>query len=148
VIAAFKELSSPWKELPDFYQNQQDVAIKYEQVIEQFNVPDMLDRRLLLEEPEKVETFSGQVAAANVGLADADGIHLLDSINFEFPVGADVAIVGHGNSGRNLLPQLLARLVVPTSGRLAVGDADLNMLPLAVSGRRTGYVGRRATFSR
>jgi putative ABC transport system ATP-binding protein len=141
VIAAFKELSSPWKELLDFYQNQQDVAIKYEQVVEQFNVPDMLDRRLLLEEPEKVETFSGQVAAANVGLADADGIHLLDSINFEFPVGADVAIVGHGNSGRNLLPQLLARLVVPTSGRLAVGDADLNMLPLAVSGRRTGYVG-------
>jgi putative ABC transport system ATP-binding protein len=127
--------------LLDFYQNQQDVAIKYEQVVEQFNVPDMLDRRLLLEEPEKVETFSGQVAAANVGLADADGIHLLDSINFEFPVGADVAIVGHGNSGRNLLPQLLARLVVPTSGRLAVGDADLNMLPLAVSGRRIGYVG-------
>ena len=141
VIAAFKELSSPWKELLDFYQNQQDVAIKYEQVVEQFNVPDMLDRRLLLEEPEKVETVSGQVAAANVGLVDADGIHLLDSINFEFSVGADVAIVGHGNGGRNLLPQFLARLVVPTSGRLAVGEADLNLLPLAVSGRRIGYVG-------
>jgi hypothetical protein len=109
--------------------------------VEQFNVPDMLDRRLLLEGPGKVETFSGQVAAANVGLVDADGIHLLDSINFEFPLGADVAIVGHSNSGRNLLPQLLARLVVPTSGRLAVGDTDLNTLPLAVSGRRIGYVG-------
>src|SRR5271163_2850413 len=141
VIAAFKELSSPWKELLDFYQNQQDVAIQYEQVVEQFNVPDMLDRRLLLEEPEKIETFSGQVAAANVGLVDADGIHLLDSINFEFPLGADVAIVGHSNSGRNLLPQLLARLVVPTSGRLTVRDTDLNILPLAVSGRRIGYVG-------
>jgi ABC-type multidrug transport system fused ATPase/permease subunit len=141
VIAAFKELSSPWKELLDFYQNQQDVAIKYEQVVEQFNIPDMLDRRLLLEDSEKVETFSGQVAAANVGLVDADGIHLLESINFEFPLGADVAIVGHSNSGRNLLPQLLARLVVPTSGRLAVGDTDLNILPLAVSGRRIGYVG-------
>jgi putative ABC transport system ATP-binding protein len=141
VIAAFKELSSPWKELLDFYQNQQDVAIQYEQVVEQFNVPDMLDRRLLLEEPEKIETFSGQVAAANVGLVDADGIHLLDSTNFEFPLGADVAIVGHSNSGRNLLPQLLARLVVPTSGRLTVRDTDLNILPLAVSGRRIGYVG-------
>ncbi|MBV8091034.1 MAG: ABC transporter ATP-binding protein, partial [Alphaproteobacteria bacterium] len=47
VIAAYKELSSPWKELLDFYQNQQDVAIKYEQVVEQFNVPDMLDRHQL-----------------------------------------------------------------------------------------------------
>ena len=125
VIAAFKELSSPWKELLDLYQNQQDVAIKYEQVVEQFNVPDMLDRRLLLEDPEKVETFSGEIAAANIELVDADAIHLLDSINFEFPLGTDVAIVGHSNSGRNLLPQLLARLVVPTSGRLAIGDTDL-----------------------
>ena len=55
VLAAYKELSSPWKELLDFYQNQQDVAIKYEQVVEQFQVPEMLDKRLLLEEPEHVE---------------------------------------------------------------------------------------------
>jgi putative ABC transport system ATP-binding protein len=53
VIAAVKELSSPWKELLHFYRNQQHVAIKYEQVVEQFNVPDMLDRRLLLEQPKK-----------------------------------------------------------------------------------------------
>src|SRR5271169_6494479 len=141
VMAAFKELSSPWKELLDFYQNQQDVAIKYEQVVEQFNAPDMLDKRLLLEGPEKVENFNGEVTAANVELVDADGIHLLDSINFKFPVGADVAVVGHGDSGRNLLPQLLARLVVPTSGRLTIDEADLNTLPLGVSGRRIGFVG-------
>jgi putative ABC transport system ATP-binding protein len=53
VIAALKDLSSPWKELLDFYQNQQDVAIKYEQVVEQFNVTDMLDKRLLLEGPSR-----------------------------------------------------------------------------------------------
>jgi putative ABC transport system ATP-binding protein len=141
VIAALKDLSSPWKELLDFYQNQQDVAIKYEQVVEQFNVTDMLDKRLLLEGPEQVEGFDGQVTAANVELVDGDGIHLLEAINFKFLLGADVAVVGHGNSGRNLLPQLLARLVVPTSGRLTIGEADLNTLPLAVSGRRIGFVG-------
>src|SRR6266436_7444145 len=63
VLAAYKELSSPWKELLDFYQNQQDVAIKYEQVVEQFQVPEMLDKRLLLEEPEHVEPFHGEVTA-------------------------------------------------------------------------------------
>jgi putative ABC transport system ATP-binding protein len=141
VIGAFKELSSPWKQLLDFYQNQQDVAIKYEQVVEQFNVPDMLDKRVLLEEPDQVAGFDGEVAAAKIELVDSDGIHLLEAINFKFPVGADVAVVGHANSGRNLLPQLLARLVVPTSGRLTIGEADLNMLPLAVSGRRIGFVG-------
>ena len=65
----------------------------------QLNVPDMLDRRLLPEEPKKVETFTGEITAANVELVDADGIHLLDSINFQFPLGIDVAIVGHSNSG-------------------------------------------------
>jgi len=141
VLAAYKELSSPWKELLDFYQNQQDVAIKYEQVVEQFRVPEMLERRLLLEQPEKVEPFHGQVTAANLGVKDSDGIHLLEAVNFEFPIGTDVAIVGQSNSGRNLVPQLFARLVTPTSGRLLIGDTDINSTPLAVSGRRIGYVG-------
>ena len=141
VLAAYKDLSSPWKELLDFYQNQQDVAIKYEQVVEQFQVPDMLDKRLLLEAPEKVEPLHGEVTAANIGLVDDDAIPLLEGVNFDFSLGADVAIVGHSNSGRNLVPQLFARLVTPTSGRLVIGDTDLNSVPLAVSGRRIGYVG-------
>src|SRR3984893_6308428 len=141
VLAASKDLSSPWKELLDFYQNQQDVAIKYEQVVEQFQVPDMLDKRSLLEAPEKVEPLHGEVTAANIGLVDDDGILLLEGVNFEFSLGTDVAIVGQSNSGRNLIPQLFARLVTPTSGRLAIGDTDLNSVPLAVSGRRIGYVG-------
>ena len=141
VLAAYKELSSPWKELLDFYQNQQDVAIKYEQVVEQFQVPEMLDKRLLLDEPEHVEPFAGEVAATNLGVTDSDGIHLLEAVSFDFPLGTDVAIVGQSNSGRNLVPQLFARLITPTSGRLAIGDTDLNSVPLAVSGRRIGYVG-------
>ena len=141
VIAALKELSSPWKELIDFYQNQQDVAINTSRSSNSSTSPDMLDKQLLLEGPEQVEGFYGEVTATNVELVDADGIHLLDSINFKFPLGADVAVVGHGDSGRNFLPQLLARLVVPTSGRLIIGDTDLNTLPLAVSGRRIGFVG-------
>src|SRR5216684_1654685 len=141
VLAAYKDLSSPWKELLDFYQNQQDVAIKYEQVVEQFQVADMLDRHLLLEEPETVEPFRGEVTAANLNLVDSDGIHLLEAINFEFPLGTDVAIVGQSSSGRNFVPQLFARLVTPTSGRLMIGETDINNVPLAVSGRRIGYVG-------
>jgi ABC-type multidrug transport system fused ATPase/permease subunit len=141
VLAAYKDLSSPWKELLDFYQNQQDVAIKYEQVVEQFQVPEMLDKRALLEEPEQVEPLSGEVIGSNLGVTDSDGIHLLESVSFDFPLGNDIAIVGQSNSGRNLIPQLFARLVTPTSGRLVIGDTDLNSVPLAVSGRRIGYVG-------
>jgi putative ABC transport system ATP-binding protein len=141
VLAAYKDMSAPWKELLDYYQNQQDVAIKYEQVVEQFHVGDMVDRRLLLEEPGRIEPSAGEVTANHIDVVDSDGIHLLEAVNFEFPLGADVGIVGHSNSGRNMLPQLIARLVSPTSGRLTIGGADLNTMPFAVSGRRIGYVG-------
>jgi ABC-type multidrug transport system fused ATPase/permease subunit len=141
VLAAYKDMSAPWKELLDYYQNQQDVAIKYEQVVEQFNVADMLDRRLMLEIPQRVEPFAGELAAANVDVVDGDGIHLLEGVSFAFPLGADIGIVGHSNSGRNMLPQLIARLESPTSGRLTVGGADITTLPFAASGRRIGYVG-------
>jgi putative ABC transport system ATP-binding protein len=141
VLAAFKDMSSPWKELLDYYQNQQDVAIKYEQVVEQFHVADMVDKRLLLEEPGHIEPFAGEVAAANVDVVDGDGIHLLEAVNFAFPLGTDIGIVGHSNSGRNMLPQLIARLVSPTSGRLTIGGADVTTMPFATSGRRIGYVG-------
>src|SRR5262249_59821772 len=104
-------------------------------------VRDMLDKGLLLEQPETVEPLHGAVNAANLSVMDSDGIHQLEALNFEFPIGAAVAVVGQSNSGRNLVPQLFARLVTPSSGRLLVGDTDLNSIPLAVSGRRIGYVG-------
>ena len=126
VLAAYKDMSSPWNELLNYYQNQQDVAIKYEQVIEQFQVSDLLDRRLLLEIPQHVEPFTGNVVASNVDVVDGDGIHLLEGINFDFPLGADIGIVGASNSGRNTLPQLMARLENPTGGRLTIGGADLD----------------------
>ncbi len=141
VLAAYKDMSSPWKELLDYYQNQQDVAIKYEQVVEQFQVADMLDKRLLLEIPERVEPFTGEVAAANLEVVDDDGIHLLEGVDFNFPLGTDIGIVGHSNSGRNTLPQVMARLENPTGGRLTIGGSDLSTLPFAVTGRRIGYVG-------
>src|ERR1700722_19902006 len=42
VLAAYKDLASPWKELLDFYQIKEDSRIKYEQIIEQFAPAGMI----------------------------------------------------------------------------------------------------------
>ena len=141
VLAAYKELSSPWKELLDFYQNQQDVAIKYEQVVEQFHVADMLDPRLLFEEGRDIEPPQGEVELTNVSLIDSDGIRLIDGLSLSFPLGTHVALVGPSNGGKNLVPQLLARLYTPSSGQITLGGIDLASLSFAASGRLIGYVG-------
>jgi ABC-type multidrug transport system fused ATPase/permease subunit len=141
VLAAYKDLSSPWKELLDFYQNQQDVAIKYEQVVEQFQVPSLLDARLLLEPPPEAPKVEGGPTFDNVSVVDSDGIRLLEGVSFTLRLGAHAALVGPSNSGKNIVPQLLARLCSPTGGRITLGGADLDSLPFAVSGRLIGYVG-------
>jgi ABC-type multidrug transport system fused ATPase/permease subunit len=141
VLAAYKELSSPWKELLDFYQNQQDVAIKYEQVVEQFHVANMLDPRLLLDEQEAIEPPQGEVEFSNVSLVDSDGLRLLDGVSASFRLGTHVALVGPSNGGKNLVPQLLARLHMPTAGQISLGGIDLASLSFAASGRLIGYVG-------
>src|SRR5882757_4639954 len=141
VLAAYKELSSPWKELLDFYQNQQDVAIKYEQVVEQFQVADMLDPRLLLDAGGAVEPPQGEIEFSNVSVIDSDGIRLLDAVSVAFPLGTHVALVGPSNGGKDLVPQLLARLHTPTSGHIDLGGVDLASLSFAASGRLIGYVG-------
>lgn len=141
VLGAYKELLSPWKELLDFYQNQQDAAIKYEQVIEQFQVPNLIDAQLLAAEPELPQPTSREVAFASVSVVDPDGFRLLDGFTFSMPLDAHCALVGPSNSGKNIVLQLVARIYEPTAGRIAFGGLDLHTLPLAASGRLIGYVG-------
>jgi len=141
VLAAYKDLSSPWKELLDFYQNQQDVSIKYEQVVEQFQVGNMIDPRLLLEDDAEAPPPGGEIRFAMVSLVDSDGLRWVDGIDLTIGSGEHVTVLGPGNSGKDRLPQLLARLYRPTSGMITIGGVDINTLPFSVTGRLIGYVG-------
>jgi putative ABC transport system ATP-binding protein len=141
VLAAYKDLASPWKELLDFYQIKEDSRIKYEQIVEQFQPAGMIDARLQLIEPEELQPLTGELAVSNLSLAEDDGSRVLDGVSFTIPVDEHVAIVGQGGSGKNELALLLARLVQPTGGRITIGGKDIATLPAAVIGRRIGFAG-------
>ena len=51
VLAAYKDLAVPWKELLDYYQQKEDIRIKYEQVVEQFDRPELMPAALIAAEP-------------------------------------------------------------------------------------------------
>jgi ABC-type multidrug transport system fused ATPase/permease subunit len=141
VLAAYKDLSSPWKELLDFYQNQQDVAIKYEQVVEQFQVRNLIDAGLLFANSEPPEAIAGEVVLSDVSLIDGDGIRLLDDFNLSLPLGVHAALIGASNSGKSAVPEMLARIYPPSTGHITIGGMDLQTMPFATSGRLIGYVG-------
>ncbi len=143
-IAAHKDLAAPWKELLNYYQRREDARIKYEQVLIQFEPPDMLDQALQLDEPESIEPLTGEVAGSSVGLEDDTGTVLVDGASFVFDAASRVAVVGAAGSGKEEMSILLARLQMPSSGRLTIGGDRLTEMPEAITGRRISYVGANA----
>jgi len=141
VLLAYKDLASPWKELLDYYQQKEDSRIKYEQIIEQFQPAGLADTRLLLAEPESIPRLEGELLVSQLSLAEDDKSRVVDSVTFNVRLDEHVVIIGQSGSGKNELALLLARLTQPTGGRITIGGHNLAELPLAVVGRRIGYVG-------
>ena len=144
VLAAYKDLSPPWKELLAYYQIQADCRIKYDQVISQFEPQGLMDEEKQYVDADESHSFEGNVAASNLSLQDEDQVTIVNGINFSFPISQHVAIVGNSSSGKEELMLMLARLIDPTGGRLNAGDHDMNNLPESVTGRRIGYIGQNA----
>jgi putative ABC transport system ATP-binding protein len=141
VIAAYKDMSGPWKELLDYYQQFQDTKIKYDQVVEQFQPEGMFDERLMLDEPETIPHFTGEMSLSNLTLIEDERVRVVDGVSANLPLDRSVAIVGPTGSGKQELALLMARLLWPTSGRIGVNGTDFATLPTAVIGRRLAYAG-------
>ncbi len=144
VLAAYKELAAPWKELLLWYQQKEDVRIKYEQVIEQFDPPGMLPEALQRPDLDPGPPLDGDIAVVNLSYSDEDGARLLEGVSFTLPVRCHAAIVGEAGSGKCELAMLIARLIRPTRGRITIGGRDVQELSEAVTGRRIAYVGPHA----
>ncbi len=141
VIAAYKDLPGPVKELIDWDQDRMDTSIKYTQVIEQFTVDDLAPatQQQLMDAP--VLPREGRVKASNLSLIDESGTKVVDGVSFENELDEHVAIVGSNGSGGGELAQLIARLQVPDGGTVEMGGVDMTRAPEAVTGRATAYVG-------
>jgi putative ABC transport system ATP-binding protein len=144
VIAAYKDLPSPIKELIDWDQQRLDVQIKYTQVVEQFTVDDLVpaERQAAIQAPQLPS--SGVVRVSNLTLEGEAGSKLIDSVSFQVGLDQHVAILGSHAAGVGELTQMLACLVVPSSGQVEIGGIDMTKAPEAVTGRALAYVGPAA----
>jgi putative ABC transport system ATP-binding protein len=141
VLAAYKDLSAPWKELLNYYQLQADVKVKYEQVIEQFDPPDMLDPTVQDADEGGPEAVAGELQGSNVTYSEDGRAKSVEGVNFAIDLKKHVAIVGAGGSGKDDFTLLLARLIQPTGGQLRLGEARMDTLPESFIGRRMSYMG-------
>ena len=144
VIAAYKDLPSPIKELIDWDQQRLDVQIKYEQVIDQFQPPQLIDPDRQSVDNDPGPPLTGEISASALTLLDENDLPLVRAVNFNIGVAQHVAVVGSSGSGMDQLSYMLAGLVAPSSGTLRIDGRDIDRLPSAVTGRRFAYVGQNA----
>ncbi|MEM7207280.1 MAG: ABC transporter ATP-binding protein [Pseudomonadota bacterium] len=144
VLVAYKDLAGPWKELLRYYQRKEDIKVKYSQVVEQFNPPELLDHGIIDAQPESL-ALPGETVRGNSVSYTEDGLYFsVDGANFNIELKHHIAAVGLGNSGKDELARLLTRLINPSKGSILLDDADLSDLPEALIGARMAYAGANA----
>lgn len=140
VLAAYKDLASPWKDLLDYYQSQADIRIKYEQVVEQFQPPELLPAERITGDEVIEGPLPKELTFSAVALVDDSGMTVIEGLTAAFPTAGQVAVVGAG-VGKDELMLMMARLIAPTSGKIRLGEYDYETLGESVIGRRLAYVG-------
>ena len=141
VLAAYKDLSGPWRELLTYYQRVEDVRIKYEQVIEQFQPEEIVPIEQLDDDEPWEGALPGRLEFSNVQYAEEDSLPVLNGVSVSLSTSGETAILGQAGSGRHEFMQLIGRLLVPSGGSIQFGDQDYEDLPESVVGRVVSYVG-------
>src|SRR6185312_7745332 len=144
VLAAYKDILNPWKELLTWYSTKEDVRIKYEQVISQFEPPGLIDRKLVEDPPETIPPLAGEVAASALSYSENGVSNRIDRLSFSIRPGEHVALVGGDQSGKEDVTHLLARLVHPSAGRINVAGTSFADIHQAIPGRRIAYATQNA----
>ena len=139
VIAAYKDLAGPWKELLAYYQLVADVQVKYQTVVENFDAADIYPVERLV--GDERTTLTGALGMHNVSFSGGAAGQEVFGVSLDVPEGTHCAIIGGDGSGRSEVLQLAAGLVSPTSGRVEIGGHDLEKLGEATLGREIAYVG-------
>ena len=139
-LAAYKDLSSPWKELLTYYNQTQDMAVRWDIVVERFDPGGMIDKRFFEGTPDEIPHLTGEIAINRVVVRNSDGTPVLDDFSLKIPKGAQVAIKASTQNERRAIADLFTRELVPTRGSITMGGHDLSQLHEAVIAARIGYV--------
>nr|WP_300054990.1 ABC transporter transmembrane domain-containing protein [uncultured Roseobacter sp.] len=147
-LAAYKDLSSPWKELLAFYNQAQDMSLRWETVTEKFSPSGAVDEHLIHGTLDDIPRLDGAVVLQGVTVTDADGNPVLDDISARFEAGALVAIDAPSVEDRQALSDVLTREVTPASGQIIIGDHPLSTVHQSVLAARIGHAQRAPVLFR
>jgi len=138
-LAAYKDLSSPWKELLAYYNQTQDMALRWDVVTERFSPKTLVADELFDGVPDEMPSLSGDIELRDVTVVDDEGNTVLEDIDLTIPRGARVAIKTRSETAALAFADVLTREVVPQRGSVRIAGHLLNELHQSVVANRIGY---------
>ncbi|WP_246035938.1 ABC transporter transmembrane domain-containing protein [Aliishimia ponticola] len=142
-IAAYKDLSAPWKELLTFYNQTSEMTVRWETINERFAPPGMIDDALMTQMPETIPPLTGDIRLNRVSVRDEDGNRVLENLDVTLPGGALIGIAAPRDEDRRALSELLTREMLPSAGTVRVGEHDLAALHQITIAARIGHANAR-----
>ncbi|MFV0475915.1 MAG: ABC transporter transmembrane domain-containing protein [Pikeienuella sp.] len=145
VLAAYKDVSGPWKELLNYFQRWNDLNSRYQMVVESFSGEEVYGpERLRGGADDPAARLSGDMVLRGVGCGPGAGG--LKTANCTAPAGRATAVIGGDEGGRDLMMRAMAGLVEPDQGRVTIGGAPVLGAPMPVIARSLGFVGPESAF--
>ena len=142
-LAAFKDLSAPWKELLTYYTAAVEMAQRYELVVDRFTPAGLLSD-YLSETPQDTDALTDDasqgLALEQVSLLDRHGQQVLNNVDLDVPKGSWVCLVLENDYDRTALVQMLLREVNPSSGNVMFQGKNLNLRSQTFLSSNLGHV--------
>lgn len=142
-LAAHKDLSSPWKELLAYYNQHQDMSLRWSMITERFAPPGIIDAALFEGSLAGNTSLNGDIEISGVTVRDEGGAVILDNVVANFPAGKRIAITVPNDEDRAALSALLTRELLPSSGTITIAGHDLTGLHQSIVAARIGHATSR-----
>lgn len=142
-LAAYKDLSAPWKELLTYYNQVQELGQRWELITDRFAPDGMLDEALFEGRPDETPRLSGSLELKNLSVNDSDGNPVLEDLNATWSGGKQILVLAPQEEDRHALAEVLTREVLPASGSLTLSGHNMRELHQTVVAARIGYADPR-----
>lgn len=130
VLAAYKDLPPPARELLDYYQSLQNVRVQYEQVVNQFEAPDMEERGYDDRAAEPRTQHRSGIEVDALELSTGASV-LLENVSFSIAPGESTAVLGLTQTEGEALARAVVGLDRPAHGYVHIGGLDATSLTSA-----------------
>ena len=141
VLAAYKDIAPPWKELLKFYQTLEDIRVKYAQILLQFMPTNLLPPADDNQSKDAVIRFSQSIQGKNLNLSESHHIAGFKDLNFNLSLEQHIGIRAHGKDAAKELVMVLTGLDAPTSGSIEIDGRSISSYTEQTIGQNIGYSG-------